>query len=57
LAILDGYRQRLFNLDKDTPMFFQKLDDYGPDGRLKPDIHPRTPGQHRGPRFHLPDQE
>lgn len=56
-AILDEYRQRLLNLANDTPMFFQKLDDYGPDGRLKSGIQPRTPGQHRGPRFHLPDPE
>ncbi|MEO8445231.1 MAG: NAD(P)H-dependent oxidoreductase [Gammaproteobacteria bacterium] len=54
-AILDDYRQRLQHLDQDTPLFFQKLEDYGPDGRLKPEIGPRTPGQHRGPRFHLPD--
>ncbi|MEO8223820.1 MAG: NAD(P)H-dependent oxidoreductase [Gammaproteobacteria bacterium] len=54
-AILDEYRQRLQRLDEDSPLFFQTLDDYGPDGRLKPGIKPRTPGQHRGPRFHLPD--
>ena len=52
-AILEEYRQRLLHLDNDTPLFFQKLEDYGPDGRLKPGIAPRTPGQHRGPRFHL----
>lgn len=55
LAILDEYRQRLLNLDSDTPLFFQKLEDYGPDGRLKPGIEPRTPGQHRGRRWHLPE--
>jgi NAD(P)H dehydrogenase (quinone) len=52
-AILAGYRQRLLQIEHDQPLFFQKLEDYGPDGRLKPDIEPATPGQHRGPRFHL----
>jgi len=52
-AILGEYRQRLLNLDNDAPLFFQKLEDYGPDGRLKSGIEPRTPGQHRGARFHL----
>ena len=52
-AILDGYRERLRQVEKDRPLFFQKLEDYGPDGRLKADLEPRTPGQHRGPRFHL----
>ena len=52
-AILAEYRQRLLQIESDQPLFFQKLEDYGPDGRLKPDIEPATPGQHRGPRFHL----
>lgn len=52
-AILAEYRTRLQHLEQDTPLFFQKLDDYGPDGRLKPGFEPRTPGQHRGPRLHL----
>jgi NAD(P)H dehydrogenase (quinone) len=52
-AILADYRQRLLHIETDEPLFFQKLGDYDPDGRLKPGIEPRTPGQHRGPRFHL----
>jgi NAD(P)H dehydrogenase (quinone) len=52
-AILAEYRVRLQGLEADAPLFFQKLADYGPDGRLKPGIEPRTPGQHRGPRLHL----
>jgi NAD(P)H dehydrogenase (quinone) len=52
-AILDEYRQRLLGIGGDRPLFFQKIEDYGPDGRLKPGIEPRTPGQHRGPRLHL----
>ncbi len=52
-AILAQYRERLLHLETDPPLFFQKLEDYGPDGRLKPGIEPRTPGQHRGPRLHL----
>ena len=52
-AILAEFRTRLLNIASDEPLFFQKLDDYGPDGRLKPGIEPRTPGQHRGPRLHL----
>jgi len=51
--ILADYRQRLLGLAQDTPLFFHKLADYGPDGRLKADIEPRTPGQHRGRRWHL----
>jgi NAD(P)H dehydrogenase (quinone) len=52
-AILADYRQRLLRIEHDRPLFFQKLEDYGPDGRLKAGIEPRTPGQHRGPRLHL----
>jgi NAD(P)H dehydrogenase (quinone) len=52
-TILAEYRERLLHIESDKPLFFQKLDHYGPDGRLKPGIEPRTPGQHRGPRLHL----
>jgi len=52
-AILAAYRARLAGVGTDRPLFFQKLEDYGADGRLKPGIEPRTPGQHRGPRLHL----
>ena len=53
VEILAEYRRRLQGIEGDQPLFFQKLSDYGPDGRLKPGIEPRTPGQHRGSRFHL----
>ncbi len=52
-AILADYCERLLHIESDQPLFFQKIEDYGPDGRLKADIEPRTPGQHRGRRFHL----
>jgi len=52
-ALLEAYRQRLLSLDADAPLYFHSLDDYGPDRRLKPDVEPMTPAQHRGPRKHL----
>jgi NAD(P)H dehydrogenase (quinone) len=52
-AVLDAYRQRLLNIENDSPLFFHKLDDFGDDHRLKPDIEPGTPMQHRGDRKHL----
>ena len=52
-AILENYRRRLQDIDNDRPLFFQKIEDYEPDGRLKAGLTPRTPGQHRGPRLHL----
>ena len=47
-AILAEYAARLRTIERDPPMFFHALDDYGPDRRLKPEIEPRTPAQHRG---------
>jgi NAD(P)H dehydrogenase (quinone) len=55
-AILDRFAARLRGIEAETPLFFHRLEDFGPDGRLKPDIEPATPGQHRGRRFHL-DQD
>jgi NAD(P)H dehydrogenase (quinone) len=52
-AILDNYRQRLIGIEKDTPLFFHRLEDFGDDHRMKPDVEPATPAQHRGPRKHL----
>jgi NAD(P)H dehydrogenase (quinone) len=52
-TILAQYRERLQGLQHDTPLFFHKLGDYGPDHRLKSDIEPGTPAQHRGRRWHL----
>jgi NAD(P)H dehydrogenase (quinone) len=47
-ATLERYRQRLIGIEKDSPLFFHKLEDFGEDYRLKPDIDPATPAQHRG---------
>lgn len=55
-GLLDAWAARLRDLDGATPLAFHRLEDYGPDGRLRPGIEPVTPGQHRGPRFHLPPQ-
>jgi NAD(P)H dehydrogenase (quinone) len=51
-AILAEYAERLRGIERDPPLFFHPLGDYGPDRRLKPEIEPRTPAQHRGPRQH-----
>lgn len=52
-AILTNYADRLRHVGDDEPLFFHKLDEYGDDFLLKPDIEPGTPCQHRGPRKHL----
>jgi NAD(P)H dehydrogenase (quinone) len=52
-AALDRYRQRLINIENDSPLFFHKLDDFGDDHRMKPDVDPATPAQHRGARKHF----
>ena len=49
-AILRAYADRLRNIDNDEPLFFHTLDDYDEHSRLKPDIEPGTPGQHRSNR-------
>jgi NAD(P)H dehydrogenase (quinone) len=53
-AILQKYAERLRNIETDEPMFFHSLDDYDEHSRLKPEIEPGTPCQHRGARRHLP---
>jgi len=54
-AILQKYAERLRNIETDEPMFFHQLDDYDENSRLKPEIEPGTPCQHRdrGTRKHL----
>jgi NAD(P)H dehydrogenase (quinone) len=47
-AILREFAERLRNVEQDEPMFFHSLDDYDEHSRLKPDIDPGTPCQHRG---------
>ena len=52
-AVLESYRQRLQQLDSEQPLFFHPLEDFGEDHRLRPEVEPGTPGQHRDPRKHL----
>lgn len=52
-AMLRSYALRLRGIDNDEPLFFHKLADYGDDSRLRPEVEPATPCQHRGPRKHL----
>lgn len=52
-ALLTAYRDRLHHIATDPPLYFHGSADYGPDRRLKPEIEPATPGQHRGRRHHL----
>jgi NAD(P)H dehydrogenase (quinone) len=51
--VLESYRERLKNIESDAPMFFHPLEDFGEDHRMKPDVEPGTPAQHRGPRKHF----
>lgn len=51
--VLDAYHQRLLHLEQDTPLFFHKLDEFGEDHRMRPEVEPGTPAQHRGPRKHI----
>lgn len=53
-ALLAAWATRLGRIEADAPLFFHGLDDYDRSGRLRADIEPATPGQHRGRRFHLP---
>lgn len=46
-AQIQAWKARLTALDEDVPRVFHPLSDFGEDLRLKPDVQPRTPGQHR----------
>ncbi len=49
---LQRYQTMLDSVGSAEPLFFhasEQIEDY----RLKPDVEPATPGQHRGPRYHL----
>lgn len=46
-AYLDAYAQRLGGIAHETPMPAHRLDEFGPDWRLKPGIEPRTRGHRR----------
>lgn len=55
-AELARYQQMLERLDETPPLFFHpagEIEGY----RLRPDVRPATPGQHRGPRYHMPPFE
>lgn len=52
-AVLADWERRLRSLDRERPLFFHVLEDFGEDRRLKPGVEPGTPAQHRGPRKHL----
>lgn len=51
--ILAQWSQRLRTLERDAPLFFHPLEDFGENRRLKTAVEPGTPAQHRGPRKHL----
>jgi NAD(P)H dehydrogenase (quinone) len=53
-AELERFKQRLLTIDTTEPLFFHSSDEIV-DYRLAPDIEPATPGQHRGPRRHMPE--
>ncbi len=50
---LERFRRRMQQVETTEPLFFH-ADDEIENYRLRPDVQPATPGQHRGPRFHLP---
>jgi len=51
-AELERYHGMLERVETAEPLFFHKSQDM--DGyRLRSDIEPATPGQHRGPRLHM----
>ena len=53
-AELERYKQRLLAVDTTETLFFHAGDEIV-DYRLAENIEPATPGQHRGPRWHLPE--
>lgn len=44
---LDEYAERLRTLETTPPLFFHPVSDFGPDWKLKPELEPKTVGQHR----------
>jgi NAD(P)H dehydrogenase (quinone) len=53
-AEIERFRQRLRDIETTEPLFFHSHADIE-EHRLRSDVEPRTPGQHRGRRWHLPD--
>jgi len=52
--LVADWQQRLAGIAAEQPLFFHPSADIGPDYRLRPEVAPATPGQHRGPRLHWP---
>jgi len=52
---LDRYHAMLENIETTPPLFFHTADQIE-NYRLRPEIEPATPGQHRGARLHMPDE-
>lgn len=52
-AEVERFRQRVLEIESTAPLFFHPHADIE-DHRLRPEVEPATPGQHRGRRFHLP---
>jgi NAD(P)H dehydrogenase (quinone) len=50
---LADWKHRLAGLANEEPLFFHPLEDFGENRRLKPEVEPGTPAQHRGSRKHL----
>jgi NAD(P)H dehydrogenase (quinone) len=46
-AMIERYRGRLLTLEREEPLYFHPLDDFGADHRLKPGVTPRTGFQYR----------
>ncbi len=51
-AELDRYHTMLEDIDRARPLFFHRAGDFA-NYRLRSDIEPATPGQHRGKRRHM----
>lgn len=52
-AELERFHAMLDNLETAEPLYFHSADHYD-NYRLRDNIEPATPGQHRGPRRHMP---
>ncbi len=46
-GMIEAFRERIKTIDTTEPVFFHKLDEFGEDMRLKPEVTPNTPGQWR----------
>lgn len=46
-AQMDGYRALIARIDAIAPKQFHRVEEFGEDMRLRPDVEPRTAGQHR----------